>query len=508
MSRVDRFKKRKSLLTNLHSKPDIRLAPTDAELAEFLDSEVDTKFVESQRMQSDTFFNNEYDLDVSHSEVQSYLNAIESQFTIQKYDVLFESTREVLIDQLLKPFHLSRADIAKTDRDFSYNREDYTRSGKSVGGENKSFDSVRKDAKELATNDVGQIQDANTGVWHAASEMDYDHIKPLKNAHDSGGFMLSDSEKSALGTDTDNLIFTHQSINRSKGSKTQNEFVEESDNQSLDGRRTKPAHERGEKAVGKYIPRDNIDKTAWVAKRGLEDGVKTGKDQGLQQALSVCLSELISALFDEIKDCLANGFNPKDSSSWLESLKIRFKRVAIRVSGKWSNVLEAFGQGFLTGLISGVVTALINLVARTGKEIVRLIREGFMSLMKALKTLLFPPEGMTLKQAAHEASKVLATGVVTSGVILLSEILHTHIASFAPFLSAIPFSGVIYSVLTGMLAGVSSLIVVYMLDKLDLFGVNAEERASFIQGKIESDFDNNYSEAENIIARMGIVSLT
>ncbi|TOE35571.1 hypothetical protein CGJ44_25500, partial [Vibrio parahaemolyticus] len=95
-------------------------------------------------------------------------------------------------------------------------------------------------------------------------------------------------------------------------------------------------------------------------------------------------------------------------------IKIRFKRVGKRVAGKWTNVLEAFGQGFLSGLISGVVTALINLVMRTGKNIVRLVREGFMSLMKALKTLLFPQDGVTIKQAAHEASKVLATGVVTS----------------------------------------------------------------------------------------------
>ncbi|TOE35670.1 hypothetical protein CGJ44_25360 [Vibrio parahaemolyticus] len=60
-------------------------------------------------------------------------------------------------------------------------------------------------------------------------------------------------------------------------------------------------------------------------------------------------------------------------------------------------------------------------------------------------------------------------------------------------------------VLTGMLAGVSSLIVVYMLDKIDLFGVNAEDRANFIRGKIDADFDKNYAEAEDIIKRMGIV---
>jgi hypothetical protein len=502
MSRRERHQTRKSLLNNLHSKPDVRLAKPHSELAEFLNSEVDEELLSSQREQSDFFFNNEYDLSVSGGEVLTYLKALESQFTVQKYDALFDSTKDVLIDQLLRPFHLSRSDIAENDRDFKYDRKDYTRSGASMGGDNKSFDTTRNNAKKLATDDKGQIKDVNTGLKHDATEMDLDHIKPLKNAHDEGGFMLSDAEKSALGTDPDNLMFTHQSINRAKGSKTQHEFSESSDNPDLDGRRTRPAHERGEKAVGKYIPQDGVEKTVWVGKRGLEDGVKVGNAQGVQQALGVCLSELISALFAEVKDCLSNGFNPKESDSWLLSVKIRFKRVGKKVASKWGAVLEAFGQGFLSGLISGVVTALLNLLVRTSKNIVRLIREGFMSLVKALKTLLFPPEGMTLKQAAHEASKVLATGVVTSGVILGGEVFASQ-----PFMQAIPFSDTVSMVLAGMLAGVGSLLVVYMLDKLDIFGINHEEKVAFIQGQIEQDFDKDYQSAEEIIHRMGIVSI-
>ncbi len=500
MSRVERFRKRKALLIELNSKPDIRLARSPSDLSEFLDSEVDHALIESQQKQSNEFFNNEYDLTVSKSDVRSYLDAVESRFTAQKYDALFESTRDVLIDQLLKPFELSRADIAKSDRDFSYNRSHYTCAASNAGGEGQSFESKRIKAKAEATNEHGQIQDANTGRYHDAAEMDWDHIKPIKNAHDEGGFMLSKVEKSSLGTDEDNLMFTHRSINRSKGAQTQEDFIEKSDNPNLDGRRTKPAHNRGEKAVGKYIPQDSTEKAAWVAKRGLGDGLKTGKSQGIQQALGVCISELISALFAEVKDCLANGFNPKDNDSWLESLKIRFKRVGKRVTSKWKLVLEAFGQGFLSGLISGVTTALLNLIVRTSKNMVRLIREGFMSLMKALQVLLFPPDGVTLKQAAHEASKLLATGVVTSGMILLGE----HLANL---LAAIPFSDTISVVLTGVLSGIGSLLVVYMLDKLDLFGVNYDEKHAFIQGEIEADFDKSYQSAEEIIRRMGIVEI-
>jgi len=90
----------------------------------------------------------------------------------------------------------------------------------------------------------------------------------------------------------------------------------------------------------------------------------------------------------------------------------------------------AFGTGALSGFLSAIITALINMFVRIGKNIVRLIREGFMSLMKAVKTLLFPPEGMSKKEAVHEATKVLATGIVITGGILATESISTMLGVY------------------------------------------------------------------------------
>jgi hypothetical protein len=43
-----------------------------------------------------------------------------------------------------------------------------------------------------------------------------------------------------------------------------------------------------------------------------------------------------------------------------------------------------FGTGAISGYISAIITTLINMFIRTGKNIVRLIREGFISLIKAV----------------------------------------------------------------------------------------------------------------------------
>jgi hypothetical protein len=55
-----------------------------------------------------------------------------------------------------------------------------------------------------------------------------------------------------------------------------------------------------------------------------------------------------------------------------------------------------------------------------------------MSLYRAILT--FPPEGMTLAQAADAACKLLATGFVTSGGILLETTLESSLETLGLWL--------------------------------------------------------------------------
>lgn len=466
---------------------------SNSDLAKSLLSEkVDDRFVE-EAFQSDRPV---YDLEVSDKEVTESLELLDKQFSKDKYDSLFESSKEVLIDQLLSPLKLSRSDLSDSDRDFSNNRDNYTKSPKSAGVEGNSFNTEREKQKQELTTHDGKIKDTYTGEFHHASEMDLDHIKSLNEFHDSGGYMLSDAENRQFTADSDNHEFTHQSINRSKGEKDLNVFSEGND--QVDKRRTKAAHDRAEKAAEKYVPSGKVEKTVFVTQKAAQDGLKVGAHQGLQQALGNLLAELISATFAEVKDVLANGFkNGEYSITWIEALKARMSNVKKKLLAKWRNVATAFATGALSGFISSVVTALLNMFVRTGKNVVRLIREGFLSLSKAIKTFIFPPAGLSMKEAALEATKVLATGVVVTGCIIAGE-------SIAIMLNGIPFADTISMVLAGMISGLGSLFVVFMLDKLDLFGVNEEERHEFIMGKLEPRMRLNIERSEAVIERLGL----
>lgn len=491
-SRSERFKRRQLTRKNRENKSHVKKMANSLLAKKLLSEEIDHRFVD-EAFKTDR---PDYDLEVSDREVMESLELLDLQFSKDKYDVLFESSKEVLIDQLLSPLKLSRLDLSDSDRDFSYNRDNYTKSPKSAGGEGDSFNTKREKLKQESMTNDGKIQDTYTGEFHHASEMDLDHIKSLSDFHDSGGFMLSDAEKRQFAADSDNHEFTHLSINRSKGEKDLKEFSEV--NEQIDKRRTNAAHRRAERAAEKYVPSGKIEKTVFVTQKAAQDGLKVGVSQGLQQALGNLLAELISATFAEVKSVLVNGFkNGEYNITWIEALKERMINVKKKLLTKWKNVANAFATGVFSGFISSVVTALLNMFVRTGKNVVRLIREGFLSLSKAIKTLIFPPAGLSMKEAAHEATKVLATGFVVTGGIVAGE-------SIATMLNGIPFADTISMVLGGMISGLGSLFIVFMLDKLDLFGVNKKERHKFIMGKLEAKIMLNIERSETIIERLGL----
>lgn len=485
-SRTERFHNRKKILRSINKECEL---VSSKQPSEPTPGSVDKCLIEKIliKQQKVTIL-------VSEEEVKDSLTILENKFTKDKYDALFMGTQDVLIDQLLSPLKLSRSDLMSKDRYFVYNRENYTKSPKSAGGDGDSFSTSRDRLKDISTNEEGKIKDTYTGKLHGKDDMDLDHIKSLKDFHDDGGFMLSEREKRDFAADPDNHAFTHKSINRSKAQKDLNEFADDNPKHKVDKRRTKAAHERAIKASEKYVPSGSLEKTVFVAKRATTDGVKIGASQGSQQAVAILISEFISATFREVKDIFENGLDIKDFS-WIESLKFRLLRVKERLLEKWKDVVVAFSTGAVSGIISAIITGLLNMLIRTGKNIVRVIREGFLSLMKAIKTLLFPTEGMTSLEAAHEASKVFTTGLVVTGGILAGEAIATS-------LGGIPFAGTISTVIAGLISGLGSLFAVYMLDKLDAFGVNAADKHKFILGQLEPNIEVNIEKIELIVSRL------
>ena len=440
-----------------------------------LSQDVDWSLIGSLAVEVPVFNQDE----ITDEAVSRCLSALDRDFSRKKYDALFEGVRSALIDQLLGPLGLSRSDLMESDRKFLYKdaKEDY-------GVTNRT----RKDLWNERQNADGTGTDAYTRQRLDKGRADLDHVIPRKELHDRGGFMSDSDERQRLGNEPNNLEYTDQSINRSK----QDGRLE--DVPSADKRRTKSIQNRAEKAIESQLP------NSWqIARRGMRDGVEVGTKQGLQQAFGLLVSELISAIFFEVKDVLERGWKGGEYDlSWLKVLKERLDRVQRRLLARWRDVAVAFGKGWLSGFLSATMTAMLNMFVRTGRNVVRILREGLLSIVNAIHVLLAPPDGMSLREAAHEATKVLAAGLVVTGGILAGE----AIAQSFGFLGAL--GDVLASVLGGLISGLGSLFVIYMLDKLDLFGVAFDERHSFVMGTLEARVTETTTKIEGLAAELGL----
>ena len=173
------------------------------------------------------------------------------------------------------------------------------------------------------------------------------------------------------------------------------------------------------------------------------------------------------------------------------------RRKTRKIKDKWKDVAIAFKDGFISGFISNLVTTVINMFVTTATRVVRIIREGIFSLMKAIKTLLFPPEGTTYEEAMHEAKKLIASGLIVSLGVIAEEYIDKLIKATA-ILG--PFSDVLTAVFVGAITGLSITMVVYYIDKKK----NEKEMVN----SLISDTNEKFGNVDELLKQLNSGALT
>jgi hypothetical protein len=401
------------------------------------------------------------------------------------------------------------------------------------------YHSHKKYRETNARAKMGPVEDAYAGGM-ITGQQNLDHVVSAKEIHEryngDPGRVLAELTGPDLANIEVNLRFTNEHINKSKREKSIEEYIvyrrekvsriqgqiealerkdkigglNENQKRSLEG--CKKAKERFDsdgfdeeraRAVDKKA-RPAFERTinkayygsAKFAKRVAASGATEGLKMGWMQAFGLALTEFFVGIIDEARDAYKNGFSLEGDGFW-QSLKKRFMRVVRRVVARWHDALDAFKKGFVSGFLSNLVTVLINCFVRTGKNVVRMIREGFFSLFRAVKILFKRPQGMTMREAAHEATKIIASGLVVVGGVALAEWLDKVIAASCPWLEVI--SDILVAIISGVITGISAALVVYALDKLDIFDVNARKKHASIMARLADMIDGSLAEANAML---------
>ena len=450
--RSERFKARQTVLRARRTGSGI--APIgDAELVrQHTESGLDQERLDKDSMDRQAYYSLETDIAVDDAQVDALLAEIQGKLENRHIDGILDSAMQMVLQNIGDKFGVGGVVTREFADTVKYRRKDYDTS---------------KAKKSMAEVRSGSAIDAYTGKQMEHPEAD--HIVSLKNFHETEGWWLTLEQKRQFAADQGNLAAADRSTNRSKRSERPRDFRRQNHEsrrpgqERVDGRRLSSLEKRAQAAVADHQSTP-WDKARFVSLEGASSGVR----MGLQQALGVVLHELTVALFQEAKDIYHQGWRASDDSFW-EILKRRAGRILRRVKDRWKHVISAFGEGLISGFLALVVEVILKALKGIARRAGRLIRDAILSLMKAIRLLLFPPENMSFSEAAHEATKILSGSVIIciglSAEQAAEELLRPMMG---------PFAGVVASVLLGILTGLMAAFVAYGLDKLDVFG--AQER--------------------------------
>lgn len=175
---------------------------------------------------------------------------------------------------------------------------------------------------------------------------------------------------------------------------------------------------------------------------------------GLRQALGLVFSEIWFSVRDEIKQGKENDkalFNniATGIKKGLENAKLKYKEL-------WHKFIE----GTVGGILSSLTTTLCNIFFTTAKNVIRIIRQSWASLVEATKILLFNPDFLPIGERFRATTKIIATGAsVVAGTMVGDLIIKTGIAT-------IPVVGDIVQTFCGTLVtGIMSCSLLYLLDR-------------------------------------------
>ncbi|TKB52751.1 hypothetical protein [Ferrimonas aestuarii] len=316
-----------------------------------------------------------------------------------------------------------------------------------------------------------------------------DHVVSLEKVHSENkwNLLLDKQDMVDIMNDDVNYVLVNGCLNAAKGgSRSFGDIVNEKQalrSEIESGNATKKQQDRLaflEKRLPKAQEqralevdknsREGVDKL--IRDKTLEKGVHLGgemlgdaKNKVQSAAVTAFFKALAFELFDCFKNGLTSGFSPETSDG--AAIGARLKRVATVAIERFKQASK--GQFFakLEELIKMLLKMVIKMVQGMLKNILKIIVEGWSAIVGAIKILTTPSEQMSAAQKGDAIVKLLATTTATIATY--------YFVNLPPPLDE--YDDLILPVISGLL----STLVVWGLDKLDLFSAKAEARAERVK---------------------------
>ena len=357
-------------------------------------------------------------------------------------------------------------------------------------------------ARDKGLQQEGNLHDAYRSKTMAAHEQrNLDHVISASEVHDDAGRVLAKLDGVALANQSSNLQTTHESINKSKKQTPTAEYVRKLPNliasheaslaklnaqlAAMPRDTPEQAHKAREmqdkirKVQNKVDTLKSIDTEAMLAKdsaarkaydteingryytsskflgASASAACSAGWRMGTRQMLGMVAAEFWFELRNSLPHILETLRGDFHFPAFLAHVKLTMRNIWKRLQARFSDFLTTFKEGMFAGILSSVMTTLFNIFATTSKSVIKILREMWAQLVKAIKLLAFNPEQLSFVELCKAVVTVLNTGVAT----VLGAVVYAELAAICHF----PFGGELAAFCGALVTGVFTLGLNYFI---------------------------------------------
>lgn len=359
-------------------------------------------------------------------------------------------------------------------------------------------DSVMKDQRYKDANkamkkqqQTGNLKDEYTGKQlNTGDKANLDHVISRKELFENQRRKQANLDVADLANKEENLKPTNESLNKSKGAKSNKDYVKtretrekslieqnERANKKIDESNLSDAEKRSLKEKNNKRLKDKLaaddglmmqsDKEARQAinkKIGVHATKEIGKKAGKDALKTMAVSALF-ALLKEIMNGLIRFFkeNSKSFKGFLSEM-----RESIR--SFFSKILSFVQTGAST-LIGTIVSEIFSPIVSLFKKLTSVIKQGVSSVIEAVKYLRNKEnKNKPFAIIVAQVGKIITVGLVGGGAIFLGEVFEKFLLTIPGMQIQIPLIGTLANMiglfLSSLVSGLVGAIVLSLIDKL------------------------------------------
>lgn len=323
---------------------------------------------------------------------------------------------------------------------------------------------------------AGRLKDSYRGKMMAAHEQrNLDHVISAKEIHDDAGRVLAGLSGVELANQSSNLQTTHETINKSKKQTPINEYLDKlpslisNHEKSLTRDRTRLAkmprktpqqqHEaraledrirnteskiKELKAVSPEAMRkrdaearapynQQINAAYYTSSKFLHQTARAAGSAALsmsiRQTLGLVMAEVWFELREQLPALLEKLKQRFSLEAFINSLSQSLKGIWKRVRTRFKDFLHEFKDGVFAGALGSLTSTIFNILATTQAMAIKIIRELWGQLVKAIKLMVFNPDQLSFVEQCKAVTSLLSAGVAT----VVGTMAYTQLVPFLSF---------------------------------------------------------------------------